>query len=1082
MKRGWRKALRICLYATLGLAAVAAAIVFVIPQVLELPLIKAALEQRLSRVAHGHVSWEKLEVRLLPSPRGVVSGVRLEIPGTLQGRAEQVEARVKLLPLFRGRAEIVSLTAQRPQVSVHLAAATPAVQRTGAVFDPVEAYRSAASTAVSVVRAFAPETVLAVEDATLELRTPDGTPLRLRGLSLRARTGRNGTDLELTTAGDHWRRLRIGARIEYADLSGHAELEVDELRPQPWLDALLARAPVRVAVPAAELRLKMQTDGKTSVEGEVRASVPFLDVARETLRLRLPAIIVQGKARANAQRAQATLSDVSLGGKKLAQGTIGYGFSTGAAEGDLGFDVDLERTLALARQLLPAVEQRIVDSATGRLRGSLKFTHEARGQWAATLDVRDSDAAARVPQIPWAIGLRAGRMTVEPARVSVAGLRGTLGASSFTAVAARLRLGKEPRIESASGQATLVLDQLYPWAQRQEKLAALLKDVPLVAGTVDANLVRLSGTLDAPDYELRVMPQEVRVQAKPLPAPLTAGGGTVRITPKSVAFERLAVAMLDSRTLLSGTISDYATQRLRADVALFDGIAGAQLVDWAMQLGKLPPRLAPRVPLRFSADRLTWGPGRQLELDAMVRFDTGIGVTTSLSWTPELLDLRRVELEDARGKGSLALRARGRILEGSFAGKLHGGMLAAMLKVPPGVSGEVAGDLKFDVDLDRWRQARAEGTLQGAAVDLAWLVGRPLLVERFALAADRSRVRIDELLVKLGEHSATLRGELRQGEAGPVIDARIETPGILLDAFLPDAKAEAPQPPAAALKLWPLPITGRIALRADHVQYKHYRIAPLAADLSLEEERAHLEVKEAQLCGIAAPLSVDARPGTWDVSVRVAMQRQPVEAVARCLTSERVQIDGEADFQANLRAHGRTAEMMRNLEGTMAGEVRNGRVKQFALIGNILSARSVADVTYLAEEGADKRQEGFPYHRLAFKGQFRDGQFLLEEGTFDSEAVGMAANGTIRLSDLDSKLTVLVAPFGRLDRLVRKIPIIGYVIGGALTSVPVGVTGDLRDPLVVPLGPRAITNELVGIFERTLKLPAQLIPATEGAK
>jgi uncharacterized protein involved in outer membrane biogenesis len=313
-----------------------------------------------------------------------------------------------------------------------------------------------------------------------------------------------------------------------------------------------------------------------------------------------------------------------------------------------------------------------------------------------------------------------------------------------------------------------------------------------------------------------------------------------------------------------------------------------------------------------------------------------------------------------------------------------------------------------------------------------------------------------------------------------VIVARIESPGILVDALLPEAKAEPKQPPAAPAKLWPLPITGRISLRADQVQYQRYRVAPLVADLLLEEERAHLEVKEAQLCGIASPFSVDARPGTWEVAVRVAMQRQPVEAVARCLTSERVQINGEADFQATLRTHGQAPEFLRNLEGTVAGEVRDGRVQKFALIGNILSVRSIADVTTLTEEGAGKREEGFPYHRLAFKGRFGDGQFVLEEGAFDSEAVGMAANGTIRLSDLDSRLTVLVAPFGRLDRLVRKIPIIGYVIGGALTSVPVGVTGDIRDPLVVPLGPRAITSELVGIFERTLKLPGRpLPPATQ---
>jgi hypothetical protein len=37
------------------------------------------------------------------------------------------------------------------------------------------------------------------------------------------------------------------------------------------------------------------------------------------------------------------------------------------------------------------------------------------------------------------------------------------------------------------------------------------------------------------------------------------------------------------------------------------------------------------------------------------------------------------------------------------------------------------------------------------------------------------------------------------------------------------------------------------------------------------------------------------------------------------------------------------------------------------------------------------------------------------------------------------------------------------------------VSGDIRDPLVVPLGPSAITSELTGIFERTLKVPSRLL-------
>jgi len=93
----------------------------------------------------------------------------------------------------------------------------------------------------------------------------------------------------------------------------------------------------------------------------------------------------------------------------------------------------------------------------------------------------------------------------------------------------------------------------------------------------------------------------------------------------------------------------------------------------------------------------------------------------------------------------------------------------------------------------------------------------------------------------------------------------------------------------------------------------------------------------------------------------------------------------------------------------------------------------------------------------------------------DSSAVGLAATGWISLLDRKTHLTMLVAPFSSLDRLVRAIPIVGYIIGGTLTSVPIGVSGDIRDPRVVPLGPRAIGSELAGIFTRIFKLPGKLL-------
>jgi len=75
-----------------------------------------------------------------------------------------------------------------------------------------------------------------------------------------------------------------------------------------------------------------------------------------------------------------------------------------------------------------------------------------------------------------------------------------------------------------------------------------------------------------------------------------------------------------------------------------------------------------------------------------------------------------------------------------------------------------------------------------------------------------------------------------------------------------------------------------------------------------------------------------------------------------------------------------------------------------------------------------------------------------------------------------------VAPFGSLDKLVRRVPVFGYVIGGTLTSIPVGVSGDIANPSVLPLGPSAVTSQLVGVFERTLKLPGKMLaPLQNGA-
>ena len=100
-------------------------------------------------------------------------------------------------------------------------------------------------------------------------------------------------------------------------------------------------------------------------------------------------------------------------------------------------------------------------------------------------------------------------------------MRGTVGESSLSDLGAHLALGKEVRIASASGKAVLALDQLYPWVKQQEKLAEALKQIPAITGRIEASLVKASGRLASPDYELRLEPRQLKVQADFLPGPLS---------------------------------------------------------------------------------------------------------------------------------------------------------------------------------------------------------------------------------------------------------------------------------------------------------------------------------------------------------------------------------------------------------------------------------------------------------------------------------------------------------------------------------------------------------------------------------
>ncbi len=786
-----------------------------------------------------------------------------------------------------------------------------------------------------------------------------------------------------------------------------------------------------------------------------------------------------------------------LGGTRVSNGTFDYTLASGRMHIGTAYDLDLAQALEVARSLpdTPAPLREVLRSARGRAAGALQIGLDA-GQFSVDISVTRSDSSVMFAKVPWPVTLREGRIVRTSTLFSVIGASGALGESSFRGVTIEMPSTAPVRIKTGRGSASLALRQLYPWLRAQPALAGQLERVPTAAGQLDATLNHLSVNVDkleTLDFDVTLSPHQLQVEVTDLPGPLRLDGGSVRITPSALRFDAFGVGMLDAKARIGGTVADYRAQSRKVDASATQGEIGDRFVAWAWEHFEAPPRLRPKTPIQFAAQRVRWSAQEGIDLQATAQPEAAASLEVDLAWNDGMLDLRSLHIKDQESDATSGLTMRGRLLDVRFKGLLTGASANRLFaKSVGGRRSRTQGDFHATLDRDLRGRSYGEGTLTGEQISLYRLLGVPAWIDRISLRGDGKTLYVEEATFAYAKQKVTLRGNIYRGPSGPVINAEIDTPGVVIDELLPKKTAppagdEEPQEPRGwevpeALEIWPLPLEGKVAVHAGFVEYSGYRVEPLAGTLAVQPGKIDLTLTQAKLCGIEFPFQLQLDPQGAAIAAQLTAQDQQLEETAKCMTEQRVLVTGRFDMRADLRTRGKTSELLRNLEGSVQLRARKGKVMKFALIGNILSIKSITSVL---KGKVSLGAEGFDYKKMGWRGTIEKGVVRVDEAAFDSNAVGLAATGTVNLDTRTTNLTVLVAPFTTWDRLVRAIPVFGYIIGGTLSSIPVKVTGDIRDPTVIPLDPRAVTGELVGIFQRTLDLPKKLIdsltPATPPA-
>ena len=170
--------------------------------------------------------------------------------------------------------------------------------------------------------------------------------------------------------------------------------------------------------------------------------------------------------------------------------------------------------------------------------------------------------------------------------------------------------------------------------------------------------------------------------------------------------------------------------------------------------------------------------------------------------------------------------------------------------------------------------------------------------------------------------------------------------------------------------------------------------------------------------------------------------------------------------------------MVKNITGEWVFVAKNGHIYRWGVLVKIFELLNVAEIIKM--EIPNLNEKGFEYKEIRVNWTLKDGKLLFQNGILDSAAMHVVFDGSIDLFTQEVEAMFLVAPLQTANLIVKKIPVVNYILGGKIVSIPFRVTGTFGNATVIPMAPEGVVKEILGLMKRTLKAPIKIIqPLTQ---
>ena len=849
-------------------------------------------------------------------------------------------------------------------------------------------------------------------------------------------------------------------------------------------------------VPSAEVRLRAGAPRDLGqmknivaalrvADGSVHVPGPDLDLLSAAGEVSIAHGILEGR-RLSARMGRSRGRDGSL--------TLGLAGKTRVFRLDAMVHADLSE--------LPPLLSRLV--GPGAFRDELSRIEDVRGEADGRLVLGDNTAAVRTRfdvsdmrlsgrsrRIPFAVAISRGRVSYDGEALSVREVAGTLGASSATGLAARLKLGDEPSIEELTGNFSLALGELYPWLASLKEGGEVIEGIESLDGSADLSVAGLAGPLAGPGvwrYTVSGDVKDVAAVTPRVPRPVAIDRGSFRATPGAFSFTDVRGRLLDATISLSGTLGEPGPgSPARAYDLSLEGPVGPDAALWVSEIVRLPPILRVRAPVSLSRGRLSRTAAGRTTFSGTLGFPGGPVVALALRKDAGGLAVDNLAVRDAESDAAIALRLAPDAVSARFSGTLTHGTVDRIFAAGAIRRGRLAGDFQAEIRRDRPEASSARGTVEGRDFVVPLPGGNPLAVEAVSLQADGNTVRIARSAVIWMEQRLSLAGKVGFAAGGARFDLDAASDSIdadrILAGLVPKGRTGPPSGTAGGAGsaeappgdvLYSAPVSGSLRLKAGRLRYGRYTWSPFDAGIAFSPEGVTVTVADAAVCGIAMPGTLSVTPRDVSIDFNLSAANGQIDPALACLTGKKYGATGRFTIRAHVSGRGAPGAIARSLGGDFAFEAVKGRINRLNLLSKILAIVNVTEV--FRGKVPDLEKNGFAYNAIKIRGTLENGKVMLSDGaSLDGASMGMIAHGTVDLTSRDVDMVALVAPLRTVDAIVRRIPLLGYILGGSLVSIPVAVKGDFDDPKIAVLPPSQVAAGMLGILERILKAPVKLI-------